>query len=203
MLLYTFPAVWKGWETPGLSTLNNDDYNWTAADEWINFVVSNGAKASLDFRPPLGANLSVTSYEQLGEIGFMLADRYMNGAHGSGFKDALHLIDFYPESDVADFDDIEERYQKDFRFFAAFARGVKNASEDVKVGAWGGNRAFLLDNNYTVWSRGDIFGEDRADLGQVPSPYVSRFYRDCVEHNVPIGAATWHFTSTFFSFNRE
>lgn len=186
VLIYTWPDVFKGLGASGEAgdaTLN-DNYNWTVTDEYVRFVTSRGAKASIQFGPTNGMNDSVSSPEKLGQIGFMITDRYMNGAYGSGFKDALELFDFYAESDVIAEASTIEAYEHAFQYFAGFVHGVANASSKAGVGAWGGNRAYPSHLNYSLYD-----------------PFVSQFYADCRKYNVPIKAATYHFTNAQYSLD--
>ncbi|KAK5119239.1 hypothetical protein LTR85_007853 [Meristemomyces frigidus] len=164
--------------------LLNENYNWTLTDKYIDFVTSNGAKASIQFSALQGTNASVSTPEIIGDVGFMITDRYMNGAHGSGFHDALDLFDFYAESDLEDVATIEEAYENSFAFFAGFAKGVARANSSAGVGAWGNNRVWPVPTNYSV-----------------PDPYVTRFWSDCKANNVPLKAATYHFTNAQYSMD--
>ncbi|KAK4540359.1 hypothetical protein LTR36_009316 [Oleoguttula mirabilis] len=164
--------------------LLNENYNWTLTDEYIRFVTSHGAKASVQFNTPQGTNASVSTPEILGDVGFMITDRYMHGAHGSGFHNAIDLFDFYAESDLLNLATIEEAYENSFAFFAGFARGVARANSSAGVGAWGNNRVWPVHTNYSI-----------------PDPYVTRFFNDCKVNNIPLKAATYHFTNAQYSMD--
>ncbi|CAI7633555.1 unnamed protein product [Penicillium palitans] len=110
----------------------------------------------------------------------MVTDRYMNGAYDSGFYNAIELFEFFPETDLVRASFSNETYERYFSYFAAFSLAVTNASDAVGVAAWGDP----ANTNYTV-----------------SDPYVRRFYNDCHNRNVPIKAASFHFTSTQFSFD--
>ncbi|KAJ5784504.1 uncharacterized protein N7503_009716 [Penicillium pulvis] len=182
VLIYTWPEVFLGFEATGEAAdpLNNANYNWTEADSWIHFVTSHGAKATIQY----AGDILESSPETAGKIGFMITDRYMNGAHGSGFYDALELFDFDAEADLQNTLDVQSDYDSLFPLFAAFAHGVAKASDKAGVGAWGGNRIWTSYKNYSLYD-----------------PFVSRFYKDCKEQNVPLKAATFHFTNSQFSFD--
>ncbi|KAL4736112.1 hypothetical protein BDV11DRAFT_173227 [Aspergillus similis] len=184
VLIYTFPDVFHGFGKTGAAgdPSANANYNWTAADDYVHYVTSNGAKASIQFAPTNGTNADVSSPEILAQVGSMITDRYMNGAYNSGFHDALALFEFYPEADVVRSN--AEICDQNFEFFAHFSRAVSKTSPKVGVSAWGGNQAYPVDTNYSVYD-----------------PYVSRFYKDCRERNVPIKAASFHFTNQQFSFD--
>jgi hypothetical protein len=186
VLIYTWPDNFIGFGKSGSAgdaTLN-ENYNWTITDEYVQFVTSRGAKVSVQFGPTNGMNDTISSPEVLGQIGFMITDRYMNGAHGSGFKNALELFDFYAEADVIAEASTAGAYEHAFQYFSGFAHGVANASSKAGVGAWGGNRAYPSNHNYSLYD-----------------PFVSQFYSDCVKYNVPIKAATYHFTNAQYSLN--
>ncbi|KAJ5526162.1 hypothetical protein N7494_012812 [Penicillium frequentans] len=182
VLIYTWPEVFLGFEATGeaADALNNANYNWTEADSWIHYVISHGAKATIQY----AGDVLKSSPETAGKIGFMIADRYMNGAHGSGFYDALELFDFDAEADLQNTPDVQSNYDSLFPLFAAFAHGVAKASDKAGVGAWGGNRIWTSYKNYSLYD-----------------PFVSRFYKDCKQQNVPLKAATFHFTNSQFSFD--
>ncbi|KUJ07299.1 uncharacterized protein LY89DRAFT_742942 [Mollisia scopiformis] len=174
VLIYTFPSVFLGFGKNGTAgdATNNDNYNWTVTDQYIKFVTSRGAVASIQFNEADGTNSSISSPEILGQIGYMITDH------------AIELYDFYAESDLTNTPTIEEAYENSFKYFAAFARGVANASTKAGVVAWGSNRIVPTHANYSVYD-----------------PYISRFYADCAAQNVPIKAATYHFTNVQFSFD--
>ncbi|KAL3459498.1 hypothetical protein BJX64DRAFT_291167 [Aspergillus heterothallicus] len=184
VMIYVWPDVFTGWNKSGLAgdPTRNENYNWAEADSLVRFVRSHGAIASIHFNPDNGMDDSVSSPDLLGEIGFMIADRYMNNAYDSGFHDALDLFDFYPEQDL--FADRTSIYQTSFDYFAAFARGVARANSTAGVGAWGSNRILHPQTNYTL-----------------DNPYITQFYHDCHEQNVPIKAATYHFTNAQYSMD--
>ncbi|PTU22259.1 hypothetical protein P175DRAFT_0529297 [Aspergillus ochraceoroseus IBT 24754] len=186
VLIYNFPDIFLGWGKTGVDgdPMVNDNYNWTGADDYMRFVTSNGAKATIQFQPTNGTNSNVSSPEVLGEIGYMVTDRYMNGAYDSGFYDALELFEFLPETDLLRSYFSNDVYEGYFSYFAAFSRAVTNASPAVGVAAWGGNQIYPVKTNYSVFN-----------------PYVSRFYKDCHDRNVPIRAASFHFINTQFSFD--
>ncbi|KAL3496925.1 hypothetical protein BJX62DRAFT_232121 [Aspergillus germanicus] len=150
--------------------LDNANYNWTKADDWMHFVTSHGAKATIQY----GGNVLHSSPETAGKVG--------NGAHGSGFYDAIELFDVGAEADLQNTLDVQDDYDTLFPVFAAIAHGVANASDKAGVGAWG--RESNLHENYTLYN-----------------PFVSRFYQDCKEQNVPLKAATFHFSNVQFSFD--
>ncbi|PVH72060.1 hypothetical protein DL98DRAFT_596387 [Cadophora sp. DSE1049] len=184
VLLYNWPEVFLGYTRSGVKgdPTRNENYNWTAADAYIKFVTSNGAKASINFSPAYGTPLNQTLPQTLFHIAFLITDRYMNGAHGSGIRNALELFEFYQQSDL--FKTSGTDYNELFERFAAFSRGVAKASTSAGVGAWGGNRFYPTNANYSVYN-----------------PFVSRFYKDCVKQKVPIKAATFHFIDAQFSFD--
>lgn len=153
-------------------------------DKYIDFVTSNGAKASIQFSMPQGTNASVSTPAMLGDVGYMITERYMHGAYGSGFYDAIDLFDFYAESDLANIPTIEEAYENSFAFFTGFAKGVARANSSAGVGAWGNNRVYPVYTNYSI-----------------PDPYVTRFFNDCKVNNVPLKAATYHFTNAQYSMD--
>lgn len=148
------------------------------------FVTGNGAKASIQYATSNATNTLLSSPSLIEDIGFMITDRYMNGAYGSGFVDALELFDFFAETDGFNEPTVDSEYQTLFSFFSGFARGVARANSTAGVGAWGGNRAWLVNTNYSL-----------------TDPYVTQFYKDCKDNNVPIKAATFHFTNSQFSFD--
>jgi hypothetical protein len=186
VLLYNWPDVFMGFGKTGSAgnASLNDNYNWTVTDKYVRFATSHGAKASIQFGPTNGMNDTVSSPQKLGEIGFMITDRYMNGAHKSGFKDALELFDFYAEADLLDAGSTDAVYEHSFQYFAGFAHGVAKASSTAGVGAWGGNRAYQVHTNYSLYD-----------------PFVSRFYADCKKKHVPIKAATYHFSNAQYSLD--
>lgn len=102
--------------------LCNDNFDWTITDRYVNFLTSHGVKASIEFQPLKGTNISVSTPEKLGDVGFIIIDRYTNAAQESGFHDALELFDFCPESDITNSPTINEEYEKSFAFFEGFAR---------------------------------------------------------------------------------
>jgi len=186
ILIYTWPDVFRGFGKTGpagdASLAAN--YNWTLTDRYVKFVTSRGAKASLQFQITNGTDPTQSTPDKLGQVGYAIANRYMNGAGNSGFKDALELFDFYVETDNNNDDSTITKYNTSFAFFAGFAKGVARASAKCGVGAWGTNRILPTHANYSVYD-----------------PYISRFYRDCKLHNIPIKAATYHFTNAQFSLN--
>ncbi|KAJ9246967.1 hypothetical protein DTO207G8_8427 [Paecilomyces variotii] len=186
VLIYTFPEVFMGFGKTGIDgdPMVNENYNWTGADDYMRFVTSNGAKATIQFAPNNATNNSVSSPEILGKIGFMVTDRYMNGGYDSGFRNSLEMIEFLPETDLLRSGFSDEAYENNFAYFAAFSRAVANASAEVGVAAWGGNQIYPVNTNYSVYD-----------------PYVSRFYKDCYSQNIPIKAASFHFTNSQFSFD--
>lgn len=186
VLIYTWPDVFMGFGKAGAAgdPALNENYNWTVTDDYVRFVTSHGAKVSIQFDPTNGMNDTVSSPEKLAMIGFMITDRYMNGAYQSGFKDALELFDFYAESDLTAEASTDAAYEHAFQYFASFAHGVANASLNAGVGAWGGNRAYPTQTNYSLYD-----------------PFVSRFYADCKMKSVPIKAATYHFTNAQYSLD--
>ncbi|TIA78047.1 hypothetical protein D6C76_04300 [Aureobasidium pullulans] len=186
IFIYTWPDVFTGFGRSGpagdASLASN--YNWTLTDRYVRFVTSRGAKASLQFQITNGTDPERSTPEKLGQVGFAIADRYMNGAGNSGFKDALELFDYYVEIDNNNEPSTLANYNTSFKFFTGFAKGVARASIRCGVGAWGTNRIVPTHANYSVYD-----------------PYVSQFYRDCKAYNVPIKAATYHFTNAQFSLN--
>ena len=160
VLIYTWPDVFIGFGKSGAAgdASRNQNYNWTVTDEYVHFITSHGAKASIQFHHANGTNDTFSSPEKLGQIGFMITDRYVNGAHGSGFGNAIELFDFYAESDLTDAASSEEAYEQLFGYFAGFTHGVANASSRAGVGAWGGNRILPPHTNYSLYD-----------------PFVSRF----------------------------
>lgn len=186
VLIYTWPEVFTGWGKPGPAgdPTRYENYDWRAADGNVSFVTSRGAVASIQFQPSNGMNSTISSPAILGEIGFMIADRYGNGAHGSGFRDAVELFDFYPEQDLTDARAAD--YESSFAYFRAFAAGVARAKSRAGVGAWASNRVYQpgYHANYTLYD-----------------PYITRFYSDCKKNNVPIKAATLHFTNAQYSLD--
>ncbi|KAL3462521.1 hypothetical protein BJX64DRAFT_288210 [Aspergillus heterothallicus] len=186
VLIYTFPDVFLGWGKTGVDgdPLNNNNYNWTGADDYVRFVSSNGAKATIQFSPTNGTSANVSSPEILGQIGYMVTDRYVNGAFDSGFYNAIELFEFIPETDLLRTSFSTVAYENYFAYFAAFSRAVTKASDTVGVAAWGGNQIYPVDTNYSV-----------------SDPYVRQFYKDCHDRDVPIKAASFHFTNTQFSFD--
>ncbi|KAL4789336.1 hypothetical protein BDV19DRAFT_395154 [Aspergillus venezuelensis] len=186
VLIYTFPDVFLGWGKSGVDgdPMVNANYNWTGADDYMQFVTDNGAKATIQFNPTNGTSSNVSSPERLAQIGYMITDRYMNGAHDSGFENAIELFEFLPEADLTRSRFSNVTYENYFAYFAAFSRAVAEASDEAGVAAWGGNQIYPVDTNYSV-----------------SDPYVRRFYTDCHDQNVPIKAASFHFTNTQFSFD--
>ncbi|KAL3440141.1 hypothetical protein BJX65DRAFT_316954 [Aspergillus insuetus] len=181
VLIYTFPDIFLGWGKTGVDgdPLKNNNYNWTGADDYVRFVSNNGAKATIQFNPTNGTSTNVSSPEMLGQIGYMVADRYINGAYDSGFHDAIELFEFIAETDLLRTGFSTAAYENYFAYFAAFSRAVTKASA-----AWGGNQIYPVNTNYSV-----------------SDPYVRQFYKDCHDRNVPIKAASFHFTNTQFSFD--
>lgn len=159
---------------------DNSNYNWTIPDALIRYITSHGAVASIN----TGAG-SNTTEDTITNVAYMITDRYMNGAYGSGFYNALELFDFGAESDLVDYG-FGGDYQASLSAFTAFAKGVARANSSAGVGAWGGNRIYPITENYSLYD-----------------PYVQRFYKDCKDQNVPIKAATFHFSNAAYSFDRE
>ncbi|OJJ42277.1 hypothetical protein ASPZODRAFT_20604 [Penicilliopsis zonata CBS 506.65] len=184
VMIYTWPDVFLGWGLSGTAgdATRPENYNWTDADATVRFILDHGAVASVQFNPDAGMNATLSSAALLGDIGFMIADRYMNGAHGAGFHNALDLIDFYPEEDLYAARNAD--YETSFAYFAGFARGVARANSSLGVGAWGSNRIWTPQTNYTL-----------------TDPFITQFYQDCAEQKVPIKAATYHFTNAQYSFD--
>ena len=108
----------------------------------------------------------------------------MNGAHGSGFQEALNIFDFFAEADAFNVPNPQANYDAVFPYFVGFAKGVNKANSKAGAGAWGGNRVFPVNTNYTVHD-----------------PFVTQFYKDCKAQNVPIKAATYHFTNAQYSLD--
>ncbi|KAJ0426320.1 hypothetical protein BJY00DRAFT_307813 [Aspergillus carlsbadensis] len=104
--------------------------------------------------------------------------------HESGFYDTVELFDVGAEADLQNTPDVQDDYNRLFPIFAAIAHGVANASDEAGVGAWGGNRIWTSQENNTLYN-----------------PFVSRFYKDCKEQNVPLRAATFHFPNAQLSFD--
>jgi hypothetical protein len=90
----------------------------------------------------------------------------------------LSFFDFYAEADLLDTGSTEAVYEHSFQYFAGFAHGVAKASSTAGVGAWGGNSAYQVHTNYSLYD-----------------PFVSRFYADCKKKHVPIKTATYHFSN--------
>lgn len=186
IFIYTWPDVFTGFGKAGSAgdpTLAAN-YNWTLTDRYVDFVRSRGAKASLQFQITNGTDPAQSSPEKLGHVGFAIADRYMNGAGNSGFKDALELFDYYVEIDNNNEPSTLSNYNTSFAFFAGFSRGVARASTKCGVGAWGTNRILPTHANFSIYD-----------------PYVSRFYADCKANGISLKAATFHFTNAQFSLN--
>ncbi|KIW95009.1 uncharacterized protein Z519_04989 [Cladophialophora bantiana CBS 173.52] len=220
VLIYNFPQVFLGWGKPGTAgdPLNNSNYNWTAADGYVNYVVSNGAKAIIQFQPDNGTNPNITSPEDLGKIAYMITDRYLNGAYDSGFSDAIELFEFYPETDLLNSPTIESQYQHMFAYFSNFNHGVANARFDAHLRVYrreADRSQVLLElgyptkHNYSVrrtkiTKQNTLHSAFRDKNGlhlQTFDPFIVQFYKDCVDRNVPIKAATFHFVNLWFSFN--
>ncbi|KAF7554285.1 hypothetical protein G7Z17_g3001 [Cylindrodendrum hubeiense] len=99
--IYSFPSVFLGAGKTGSAgdAYNITNYNFTNADARVKFVVGGGAKASAQFEEGSHSHMTAHTVEQMEGIGYMLADRYVNGAHNSKFHEAIELFDFYPEAD--------------------------------------------------------------------------------------------------------
>ncbi|KAJ5715705.1 uncharacterized protein N7483_012886 [Penicillium malachiteum] len=117
-------------------------------------------------------------------IGYMITERYVNGANNSGFSDAVELWDFYPEEDKINDATITSDYAESLAAYTAFANGVARASNSTGCGAWGFKRMWTPTANYTL-----------AD------PWKSEFFTDLAANNTPIKAATFHWDATMFSWN--
>ncbi|CAI7612304.1 unnamed protein product [Penicillium glandicola] len=181
VMIYTFPDVFTGDYTDG-DAYDADNYNFTLADERVQYVIDGGATASAQFQE--AADFTLFSAEFLEGIGYMITERYVNGATNSGFTDAIELWDFYPEEDKLYDATIDSDYAASLIAYTAFSKGVARASNSTGCGAWGFKRLWTPSANYTL-----------------PDPWKESFFADLAANRTPIKAATFHWDATMFSWD--
>ncbi|OJJ46531.1 hypothetical protein ASPZODRAFT_142343 [Penicilliopsis zonata CBS 506.65] len=172
VMIYTFPDVFLGGDP-----YDSANYNFTASDMRVRYVVEGGAVASAQFQE--GGDITDLTPAELEGIG------PRNGANNSGFSNAVELWDFYPEGDKEYYTTESTSYKENLAAYSAFARGVAKANNpNVGCGAWGFKRMWTPTASYTL-----------------PDPWKTEFFADIVAAGVPIKAATMHWDSTLFSWN--
>ncbi|KAJ6054484.1 hypothetical protein N7444_003582 [Penicillium canescens] len=194
IFIYPTPRyLFTGYDQTGIASDPTliQNYNFTELDEQMRYVVSTGRKASIQFEDHLGpeyatpemfeevsARLGAQGHSPLtsDKVGYTIADRYGNGANGSGFNDALELIDFFPERDLTNATLTELEVQRFFALVQGFAIGVHRANTSAGVGAFSSNRFWISPS-----------------VSQ--NPYNEPFFEFVAKNKVPIKAITYHWLS--------